>query len=123
MVIEKQGLKCHSKFWLLPKGFLAITLFGHIFFRLTDKEMERHLNSYSGEVTLNHEGIHVLQAKSFKTKYLGFYIYYLWYWFIGLFKYGVKKHASYINIPFEREAYRNEYDFNYKETNWRKYID
>ena len=70
---------------------------------------------------VNHERIHMLQAKTFKTRYLGFYIYYLWYWFIGLFKYGVKYNASYYNIPFEKEAYTNEGDFNYNKSVWQTY--
>lgn len=120
--IEQQGLKCHWNFILLPKGFLAITLFGHIFFRKSKSELQAYLLSSYAKYTLNHERIHVLQAQSFKTKYLGFYIYYLWYWFIGLFKYGIKNHQSYYNIPFEREAYRHESDFNYKESHWKEYI-
>lgn len=121
MTIKKNGLTCHSNFWLLPKYFIAITLFGHIFFRLSDEEMEKHLNTYSGYVTLNHEHIHVLQAQTFKTKYLGFYMYYLWYWIVGLFKYGVKNHQSYNNIPFEREAVANEKNFDYNLCDWKSY--
>ena len=117
------GIKCHWNFKLLPSGFLAITLFGHVFFNKPKSYVERYLNTLDGKYTMNHEYIHVLQANSFKTKYLGFYLYYIWYWFIGLFKYGVKKYASYKNIPFEREAFRNATNLNYKETKWRDYIE
>ena len=123
MKYKINGLNYHSNFFLLPKGYLAITLFGHIFFNKDKEYVENLLESYEGRIVMNHEYIHVLQAQSFKTKYLGFYVYYLWYWFIGLFKYGTKKYASYKNIPFEREAYAHENDFWYKETNWKNYKD
>lgn len=114
------GLKCHFNFKLLPKDFLAITLFGHIFFRPSRDEV---MSDYDVDETLNHERIHVLQAQSFKTKYFAFYIIYLWYWIIGLFKWGCKNNASYYHIPFEREAYLNETNYDYNETHWRDYIE
>lgn len=120
--IEKNGLKCHWNFWLLPNSFLAITLFGHIFFNNPKDWVEKHLESYRGAVTLNHERIHVLQAKSFNTKYLGFYIVYLYYWIKNLFKYKFDNMKAYSQIPFEREAYVNEQNFSYQKTNWKKYI-
>lgn len=123
MIIKKNGMTCHSNFWLLPKNFLAITLFGHIFFRLNNNEMKWHLDSYSGNITLNHEHIHVLQAKTFKTKYLGFYSYYVWYWIVNLFRYGVKGQIAYKNIPFEREAFQQENNFTYSASNWKSYTD
>ena len=70
----------------------------------------------------NHERIHMLQAESFKTKYFGFYCYYIGYWIKNLFKYGFNMDA-YDNIPFEREAYANELNFEYNETHWRDYVD
>lgn len=120
---EVDGLKCHWNFWLLPKRFIAITLFGHIFFNISKEEVYKYLITKKGKITLNHERIHTIQAKSFKAKYLGFYIYYLYYWIKNLFKYGVKDIVAYKNIPFELEAYDKEYDFDYNETNWRKYCD
>ena len=30
--------------------------------------------------------------------------------------------AAYYNIPFEREAYANEENFEYAETKWKEYI-
>lgn len=121
MIDKTSGLHYYCNFFLLPKDFLAITLFGCIFFRLTKKEMDDYAETKHFKTTMNHERIHVLQAKSFKTRYLGFYIYYLWFWFIGLFKYGVKNNASYYQIPFEKEAFANERDFNYSQTNWKNY--
>lgn len=115
------GIKVHWNFKLLPKGFEAITLFGHVYDVQNKDNLLKFLHTKYGKTMINHERIHVLQANSFKTKYVGFYIYYLYYWFIGLFKYGIKNNISYYNTPFEREAYANEKDFNYSETNWKSY--
>lgn len=120
--IIKNGIKCHWNFKLLEKGYMAITLFGHIFFRDSKEFVEKYLNTRRGEITVNHERIHMLQADTFKTKYFGFYVYYLWYWITGLFKYGITKYASYMQIPFEKEARANQEDMNYSKSNWRKYI-
>ena len=115
------GVKVHWNFKLLPKGFEAITLFGHVYdFRLKE-ELRAFLKTKYGKIMVNHERIHILQAESFKTKYFAFYILYIWYWFIGLFKYGVKNNASYYQIPFEREAYCNEKNFTYNKTKWKEY--
>lgn len=111
------GVKVHSGFKLLPKDVIAITLFGHIFFRMSMDKLIDYLCSDIGRVTINHEKIHVVQAESFKLKYLTFYALYLWHWFKNLFKAG----DAYENIPFEREAYANEYDFLYNETHWQSY--
>ena len=119
--IEIEGLKFHWGFKLLPKDFIAITLFGHVFSNLSKKELEEYLLTKRGKKTINHERIHILQAKSFNLKYFTFYILYLWYWIIGLFKYGVKENKSYYNIPFEREAFANDNNPNYSETNWKQY--
>ena len=115
------GLKIHWNFKLLPKDFEAITLFGHVYDIQKKDDLRKFLKSYSGKVMVNHERIHTLQAKTFKTRYLGFYVYYLWYWIIGLFKYGIKNYASYYNIPFEREAFKNEKDFSYSASKWKDY--
>jgi len=118
----KDGIKIHWNAWWLPDGYEAITLFGHVF-DVRDKEnLEEYLERYAGKVMVNHERIHMLQAKSFKLGYFTFYILYLWYWIVGLFKYGTKKYASYEMIPFEREAYNNEEVFGYNKTEWRRYI-
>lgn len=115
------GIKCYSDFFLLPKSFIAITLFGRIFFRMKSEKLEDYLKSSAGKTTINHERIHTLQAKTFKTRYLGFYILYLVYWIAGIFKHGISGHKSYYNIPFEKEAYANENDFGYSLSNWKQY--
>jgi len=76
------------------KGFAAVNLFGILFVRenviLTDE-------------IRNHEEIHTAQMR--ELLYVFFYIWYLFEWFLKLFKYGSK---SYYNVSFEREAYQNE---------------
>ena len=119
---EINGIKIHWGFKLLPSGFEAITLFGHVFDVRDKQSLKYYLDTYYGQVMVNHERIHMMQAESFKLKYFTFYIIYLWYWFIGLFKYGFKNNASYYQIPFEREAFANEDDFAYNKTNWKKYV-
>lgn len=121
MAIERYGLKFHANFFLLPKSFSAITLFGHVFTNKSKDVLEKWLDSWSGKKTANHERIHILQAESFKTKYFGFYCYYIGYWIKNLFKYGFNMDAYY-NIPFEKEAYSNQYDYDYAETHWRDYV-
>ena len=122
MAIEKYGIKFHPNFFLLHKAFGAITLFGHVFVRKSLEVLKRWLDTFSGRKMANHERIHMIQAESFKTKYFGFYCYYIGYWIKNLFKYGFNIDA-YNNIPFEREAYANELNFGYEKTHWRDYCD
>lgn len=119
--IEKYGIKFHWNFKLLHRSFGAITLFGHVFIRKSKEALIKWLDTFSGRKMANHERIHTIQAESFKTKYLGFYCYYLGYWVKNLFIYGPNMDA-YRNIPFEREAYANELNFEYNETHWRDYV-
>lgn len=119
--IEKYGIKFHWNFKLLHRSFGAITLFGHVFIRKSKEVLIKWLDTFSGKKMANHERIHMIQAESFKTKYFGFYCYYLGYWVKNLFIYGPNMDA-YRNIPFEREAYANELNFEYNETHWRDYV-
>lgn len=119
-MIEKYGIKFYPNFKLLHKNFSAITLFGRVFTRKNEQVLERWLNTYSGKRMANHERIHMLQADTFKTRYFGFYIYYIGYWLKNLFKYGFGMQAYY-NIPFEKEADKNETDFSYNKIDWKKY--
>lgn len=119
--IEKYGIKFHWNFKLLHRSFGAITLFGHVFIRKSKEALIKWLDTFSGKKMANHERIHMIQAESFKTKYFGFYCYYLGYWVKNLFIYGPNMDA-YRNIPFEREAYANELNFEYNETHWRDYV-
>lgn len=120
MAIEKYGIKFHPNFKLLHKNFGAITLFGHVYTRKTQEELEKWLETFSGKKMANHEKIHMLQVDSFKLGYVGFYAYYLAYWVKNLFKYGFNMYAYY-NIPFEKEAYDNDLNFTYNKTRWKNY--
>lgn len=92
--------------------FLAINLFGILFVR--NKVI---LN----DEILNHELIHSAQMK--ELLYLGFYILYIFEWFIKLFVYGKN---SYQNISFEREAHIHDENLNYLQKRnryaWIKYL-
>lgn len=91
---------------ILPfKGFSAMAVWPFIFVR---KDWLEDINSLSKDLggerydrTVNHEKIHFRQQKELLL--VGFYILYLIFWLI----YG------YRNIPFEREAYKNQDDFDY----------
>ncbi len=81
------------------KGFLAINLFGVIFVRGTESDIN--------QTVLNHEAIHTAQMK--ELWYIPFYILYLLEWLMRL----SKKGNAYKNITFEKEAYNNEKDMYY----------
>lgn len=127
-MIEYEGKKIYPNSKFLFSGYCAITLFGDIYTSMSEYMIISHLNSgiQNNIVTrmINHESIHIMQGISFcKWKWLSwiiFYILYLWYWILGLFKYGLD---SYSHIPFEREAYENEEDFTYTRgtTKWKDY--
>ncbi|AXH74547.1 MAG: protease [crAssphage sp. isolate ctbg_1] len=92
---------------LIPfKGFYAINLFGIVFVR-------KGLSSIS-KPTLNHESIHTAQMRDYW--YIGFYILYLLEWIKHLFKYKFNNYDAYHAISFEKEAYANQYNYNYLET-------
>jgi hypothetical protein len=118
--MKVNNVNIHPNSWLCPKGYQGITLFGHVFTRMSKDTLEDYVKTYKGQAFVNHENIHCIQAKSFKTKWLEFYILYIFYWFKNLFK-GNTAHKAYHNIPFEAEAYANEYKFDYTQTYWKNY--
>lgn len=82
---------------------------------------------------LNHEKIHTIQQ--IEMLIIPFYILYFIFYVVNLFKYrkGTEPHErakvkrkAYMNIPFEKEAYDNQYDYTYlknrKLYSWIKYI-
>ncbi|WP_353124130.1 hypothetical protein [Dysgonomonas capnocytophagoides] len=84
------------------KGYVAINLFGIIFARKEFNPLSR--------ITENHERIHTAQMRE-----LLFIFFYLWYgieWVIRLIQYRETKKA-YLNISFEREAYKNQNNLGY----------
>lgn len=114
------GIRCHYGAWWLSRRFEAITWFGHIFFNCTKDELAAKLHSPALLRTERHERIHLLQARSFKTRYLAFYTLYVAWWLRNLVHYRNAMKAYY-NIPFEREAYENEHQEEYPATHWRDY--
>jgi hypothetical protein len=63
-----------------------------------------------GKIIINHEKIHLRQQVEMLV--IPFYIWYLLEWvvrFIALRNFN----AAYLSISFEKEAYKNEKDFNY----------
>ena len=91
----------------------AITLFPFIISR--DK---------MSDVTIRHEMIHIEQQKELLV--VLFYILYIWYWFLGKAQ-GMNNDEAYMNIPFEKEAYKKMYDEDYLEQRkrhaWHQYIN
>ncbi|MFT4168201.1 MAG: hypothetical protein QM653_03670 [Dysgonomonas sp.] len=88
--------------YLPIKGYVAINLFGLVFARKEFKLLSK--------VTENHERIHTAQMRE-----LLFIFFYLWYgieWIVRLIQYRDSKEA-YLNISFEREAYKNQSNMSY----------
>jgi hypothetical protein len=85
--------------WIPFKGFRAINLFGVCFVR-EGQPMPPH--------SINHEKIHTAQMK--ELWYVGFYVIYFLEWLVRLV---ITPTVAYRNISFEREAYDNQYDYNY----------
>lgn len=113
-------LRCRCGAWWLNRKFEAITLFGTIFFNCAKSELSEKLRSPALLRTERHEHIHILQARSFRTRYLGFYLFYVGWWLRNLLKYHNAMKAYY-EIPFEREAYANENLHTYNQSHWRDY--
>jgi hypothetical protein len=66
-------------------------------------------NSY----IINHEKIHIRQQAELLV--VPFYFWYLVEWGIGFLKYRSSE-LAYLNISFEKEAYKNETDLDYLKT-------
>ena len=83
----------------------------------------RNLETKESEVTTHHEKIHIRQQLElfiipFYVLYIGFYFYY---------RVKSKTHMqAYLCIPFEKEAYVSESDFDYLKIRkwwaWKRYI-
>ncbi len=88
--------------YLIPKGYCGLTVFPFVFVKYrVDKE---------NLVFVNHEKIHLRQQSELLV--LPFFIIYILEYFVRLIQYR-KKDLAYRNISFEREAYSNEYNFDY----------
>ena len=88
--------------FILAKGFKGISLWPFIILRSEAFKDD--------PVLLNHEKIHLKQQAELLVIF-----FYLWYgieYLIRIFQYK-KRHLSYRNISFEREAYTNEMNMKY----------
>lgn len=74
-------------------------------------------------ILINHERIHVAQAKEMLVIF--FYVWYIIEWFVRFLRYWNFQKA-YLDISFEREAYRNQNNLRYLENRqfwtWLKYL-
>ena len=95
--------------YLIPKGFVGITIFPFIFIK--NRELKRN------KVLINHEKIHLKQQ--LELLILFFYIFYFLEWLFKFLKYK-NAYTAYLNISFEREAYKEEENLNYlkERKNW-----
>ena len=101
--------------YLLPKGYNGLAIFPFVVLKSDALKLNK--------IILNHEKIHLRQQ--LELLIIPFYIWYVAELFIRLLYYR-NWHLAYRNISFEREAYRNEYKFDYLKHSrfWRflKYL-
>ena len=96
------------------EGYSYMMWCGKLIYR--NSTYERRKNDWGTEkfkITLNHETIHLAQAKAMGS-WFKYYRSYLWEWIKG----GIimaPVSAAYYTIPYEMEAYGNEENFNYVE--------
>ena len=104
---------------LPPPGFLGITLFGRVWTRHSREELAAFLQTERGRVFVNHERIHLIQARTLRWWGV-FYAVYFWYW-LKLFLVSFHSPMAYLTNPFEMEAYANERDLNFRVSHWRNF--
>ena len=88
--------------YLVPKGYTAITIYPFI--------VLKHKRQKDDMILINHEKIHLRQQLELLV--IGFYLWYFIEFLLRLIKFKNWCRA-YLNISFEREAYKNENDLNY----------
>lgn len=75
------------------------------------------------QYVLNHERIHTQQEK--ELLFIFFYIFYILEWLFRLVQYR-NQHKAYLNISFEREAYKYGHDLSYlskrKPYSWTNFL-
>ncbi len=102
----------HNKWIPFGRGMYAINLFGVIF-------TKQHLS----RVDVNHEYIHTLQQR--ELLFVFFYLFYVVEWMVRVIQ-TRSLINSYLRISFEREAYENQHQLDYRESRplfaWRKYL-
>ena len=102
MIFECEKVMILVTKYLLPKGYNGLAIFPFVVLRRKALKLNK--------VVLNHERIHLIQQKELLI--IPFYIWYIAEFFIRLLRHR-NWHIAYRNISFEREAYRNEYKFDY----------
>ena len=102
----------HNKWIPFGRGMYAINLFGIIF-------TKQHLT----RIDVNHEYIHTLQQR--ELLFVFFYLLYVTEWIVRVIQ-TRSLIKGYLRICFEREAYENQRQLDYRETRkffaWRKYL-
>ena len=88
--------------YLVPKGYLGITLFPFVLLKTV--ELKKNM------ILVNHEKIHLKQQLELLV--FPFYIIYVMEFLLRLMQYK-NWHLAYRHISFEREAYLNENDLSY----------
>lgn len=88
--------------YLVPKHYLGLTIWPFIF--LKNKKLKHDA------ILINHECIHIRQQ--IELLIFPFFIMYVVEFLLRLYQYK-SWHVAYLNTSFEREAYKNENDFNY----------
>ena len=119
-IVRLNGIRLSCGHRLLPpRGYLGITLFGTVWTREPRPAMQAYLKTPSGQVFLNHERIHLLQARALGS-WAAFYTLYIWYW-LKLFMVTGRSRMAYRTHPFELEAYLHQHDFSYAHSQWKTY--
>ena len=102
----------HNKWIPFARGMYAINLFGIIF-------TKQHLS----RIDENHEYIHTLQQR--ELLFVFFFLLYVTEWIVRVIQ-TRSLIKGYLRISFEREAYENQRQLDYRETRkffaWRKYL-
>ncbi len=102
MIFEHDKVMIVVSKYLLPKGYNGLTIFPFVVLRSNRLKLNK--------VIINHERIHLRQQ--IELLIVPFYIWYVVEFLIRLLQFR-NWHLAYRRISFEREAYRNEYNFDY----------
>lgn len=106
---------------LPPKGYLAITLFGYVFTRMSKEKLVDYLGTERGWRLIRHETMHIRQADTFKhPRWFWFYLVYIWQ-FLKAWPFYMSWNQAYRTICFEAEAYDKENTDCYT-SKWERYL-
>lgn len=99
--------------YLVPNGFLGITIFPFVILR--------NKNLKNDKILINHEQIHLRQQLQMLVVF-----FFIWYGIEFLIRFAAQKDKmkAYRTISFEKEAYVNEHNLNYLEDRkWFKFLN